>query len=250
MIPWRSDRLPTPVFLPGESHAPRSLAGFSPRGSKESDMTQQLTHLLPPPPPKLPSTTKAPGRLPDLAQNPGLCSAFSVFLVPAPACLLCCPSVSLSSTVQLLETRQHLRVPLGHQPSAWAPAPPNTTPGILEAPSPPGSSHLQGSTQHGFHRIFWNSLDTWSSIPHSLVRFPRPGELLVLSLCCSLQRQDFKNLFTACPQRTTPGNSSVYCMPTEDSSPELCLLHAHRGQLPGTPLGLAACPCQAAHPPS
>jgi len=28
-IPWRRARLPTPVFLPGESHGQRSLAGYS-----------------------------------------------------------------------------------------------------------------------------------------------------------------------------------------------------------------------------
>ena len=32
----------TPVFLPGESHGQRSLVGYSPRGCKESDMTEQL----------------------------------------------------------------------------------------------------------------------------------------------------------------------------------------------------------------
>ena len=30
---------PTPIFLPGESHAQRSLAGYSSWGHKESDMT-------------------------------------------------------------------------------------------------------------------------------------------------------------------------------------------------------------------
>ena len=35
---WRRKWQPTPVFLPGESHGQRSLAGYSPRGSKESDM--------------------------------------------------------------------------------------------------------------------------------------------------------------------------------------------------------------------
>ena len=30
---------PTPVFLLGKSHGRRSLAGYSPRGCKESDMT-------------------------------------------------------------------------------------------------------------------------------------------------------------------------------------------------------------------
>ena len=34
--------LPTPVFLPGEFHGQRSLAGYSPWGRKESDTTQRL----------------------------------------------------------------------------------------------------------------------------------------------------------------------------------------------------------------
>jgi len=29
-IPWRREWLPTPVFLPGESHRQRSLMGYSP----------------------------------------------------------------------------------------------------------------------------------------------------------------------------------------------------------------------------
>ena len=33
---------PTPVFLPGKSHGWRSLVGYSPWGSKESDTTKQL----------------------------------------------------------------------------------------------------------------------------------------------------------------------------------------------------------------
>ena len=36
--------LPTPVFLPGESHGQRSLVGYSPWGHKGSDTTEQLTH--------------------------------------------------------------------------------------------------------------------------------------------------------------------------------------------------------------
>ena len=32
----------TPVFLPGKSHGRRSLLGYSPRGRKESDTTEQL----------------------------------------------------------------------------------------------------------------------------------------------------------------------------------------------------------------
>ena len=31
---------PTPVFLPGESHRQRSLAGYHPWGHKESDTTE------------------------------------------------------------------------------------------------------------------------------------------------------------------------------------------------------------------
>ena len=36
-IPWRRKRLSTPVFLSGESHGQRSLAGHSPWGHKDSD---------------------------------------------------------------------------------------------------------------------------------------------------------------------------------------------------------------------
>ena len=36
-IPWRRAWLPTPVFLPGESHGWRRLVGYSPWGHKESD---------------------------------------------------------------------------------------------------------------------------------------------------------------------------------------------------------------------
>ena len=34
---------PTPVFLPGESHGQRSLAGYNPWGPKELDTTEQLS---------------------------------------------------------------------------------------------------------------------------------------------------------------------------------------------------------------
>ena len=39
-IPWRRAWQPTPVFLPGESHGLRSLAGYSPQGHKEPDTTE------------------------------------------------------------------------------------------------------------------------------------------------------------------------------------------------------------------
>ena len=41
-IPWRRKWQPTPVFLSGEFHGQRSLAGYSPRGRKESDRSEQL----------------------------------------------------------------------------------------------------------------------------------------------------------------------------------------------------------------
>ena len=39
---------PTPVFLPGESHGQKSLAGYSPWGRKESDTTERpnTTHRM------------------------------------------------------------------------------------------------------------------------------------------------------------------------------------------------------------
>ena len=40
-LPWRRKWQPTAAFLPGESHGQRSLAGYSPRGRKESDTTEQ-----------------------------------------------------------------------------------------------------------------------------------------------------------------------------------------------------------------
>ena len=36
-IPWRREWLPILVFLPGESHGQRSLAGYGPQGHKELD---------------------------------------------------------------------------------------------------------------------------------------------------------------------------------------------------------------------
>ena len=42
-IPWRSEWLPTPIYLPGESHGQRSLAGYNPWSCKEVDTTEQFT---------------------------------------------------------------------------------------------------------------------------------------------------------------------------------------------------------------
>ena len=43
-IIWRRAWQPTPVFLPGESHGQRSLAGHSPQSHKESDVTEATEH--------------------------------------------------------------------------------------------------------------------------------------------------------------------------------------------------------------
>ena len=37
---------PTPVFMPGKSHGPRSLVGYSPWGRNESDTTDFTSHFL------------------------------------------------------------------------------------------------------------------------------------------------------------------------------------------------------------
>ena len=42
-IPWRRAWQPTPLFLPGESHGQRSLAGYSPWGHKELDTSEWWT---------------------------------------------------------------------------------------------------------------------------------------------------------------------------------------------------------------
>jgi len=39
-MPWRKAWQATPVFLPGESHGQRRLAGCSPQGCTESDMIE------------------------------------------------------------------------------------------------------------------------------------------------------------------------------------------------------------------
>ena len=39
-IPLRKEWQPTPVFLPGKSHGPRSLAGYDAYGRKESDTAE------------------------------------------------------------------------------------------------------------------------------------------------------------------------------------------------------------------
>ena len=43
-FPWRRAWQLTPVFLPGESHGQRSLAGYGPKGHKELDTTEMTWH--------------------------------------------------------------------------------------------------------------------------------------------------------------------------------------------------------------
>ena len=46
-IPCRRKWQPTPVFSPGESHGQRSLAGYSPEGCEELNMTEHaFMHVL------------------------------------------------------------------------------------------------------------------------------------------------------------------------------------------------------------
>ena len=45
-ISWRREWQPTLVFLPGEFHGQRSLAGYSPWGHRELDMTKRLSLTL------------------------------------------------------------------------------------------------------------------------------------------------------------------------------------------------------------
>ena len=48
LLPWRRAWQPTPVFLPGQFHGQRSLAGYSSWGREELDMAEwpQLTHYV------------------------------------------------------------------------------------------------------------------------------------------------------------------------------------------------------------
>ena len=44
--PWRRKWQLTPVFLSGELHGQRSLAGYGPWGHKELDMTEELYFFI------------------------------------------------------------------------------------------------------------------------------------------------------------------------------------------------------------
>ena len=49
-IPWRRTWKPTQIFLSGEPHGQRSLAGYSPWDRKESDTTEATEHACQKPP--------------------------------------------------------------------------------------------------------------------------------------------------------------------------------------------------------
>ena len=100
--PLRRKEQPTPVFLPGESHGQRSLAGYSPRGHKEPDMTKHYTQH---------STASILARKTPRTEEPGGCQCvrsqgvghnlvakqqqLHVMLVWSPGCVLC-PEGSVS----------------------------------------------------------------------------------------------------------------------------------------------------------
>ena len=44
--PWRKARKPTPVFLPGEPYGQRSLAGYSPWGTKTQTWLSDWAHFI------------------------------------------------------------------------------------------------------------------------------------------------------------------------------------------------------------
>ena len=44
--PLEKEWLPTPVFLPGEFHGWRSLAGYSPWGRKEPEIEMEITTYI------------------------------------------------------------------------------------------------------------------------------------------------------------------------------------------------------------
>ena len=45
-FPWRRKWQPTPIVLAGESHGQRTLVGYSPRGHRESDPTEQVRYSM------------------------------------------------------------------------------------------------------------------------------------------------------------------------------------------------------------
>ena len=76
---WRREWQSTPVFLPGEPHEQKSLAGYSPWGHKESDMTEWLA---------LPLSDLPANAINSLRKNPGtigilflMCCLLTIYLL-------------------------------------------------------------------------------------------------------------------------------------------------------------------------
>ena len=95
-IPCRREWQPTPVFLPGKSHGQRSLAGYSPWGRKESDMTEHAH----------PHTHTHTHTLPIFSLLPGTPSPF----LGGKSCFLIISFGKLS----LIQTATHVRFSLSH----------------------------------------------------------------------------------------------------------------------------------------
>ena len=106
-IAWRRKWQPTPVFLPGKSHGRRSLAGYSPWGQKELDMTEQASQGY---------------------SRRNLYANSWVF--HSPSWMFCCPSCT--SSIRLSQPKQHsLFFPCPKPTDLWAQLKPGspTTPG-------------------------------------------------------------------------------------------------------------------------
>ena len=91
-IPWRRKWQLTPVFLPGESHGQRSLAGCSPWGCKRVGLSSTPTKLLS-------GTGKihATGILTQTALlAPALCVCVCVCVLAAQSCPTLCDPVDCS----------------------------------------------------------------------------------------------------------------------------------------------------------
>ena len=77
-IPWRREWPPTPLFLPGESHGQRSLAGYSPwcRGVGHSAHARARAHT---------HTSSLLENLPEPLRCPPLCSYETLWIPPEEA---------------------------------------------------------------------------------------------------------------------------------------------------------------------
>ena len=145
-VPWYRAWQPTPVFLPGEFHGQRSLAGCSPWGRTESDMTEATQHLrmLPALVWVLFSCSRVGRRVvhqprilwgPFSAQCTLHCSLLSLIsetcslTTPSPASHPVSPAPENSAVLPLHNPSSHTAVPLHISfPARLSPAPPGWLP--------------------------------------------------------------------------------------------------------------------------